>query len=33
MGRGREVFRFLDGRVKSFEEYYDTALLNSKYGA
>jgi hypothetical protein len=26
------VFRFLDGKVKSFEGYYDTALLNSKYG-
>jgi hypothetical protein len=28
-----QVFRFMDGKVKSFEEYYDTALLNSKYGA
>ena len=32
-GRYIQVFRFIDGKVKSFEEYYDTALLNSKYGA
>jgi hypothetical protein len=31
-GRYVQIFRFVDGRVKSFEEYYDTALLNSKYG-
>jgi hypothetical protein len=27
-----QIFRFVDGKVKSFEEYYDTALLNSQYG-
>jgi hypothetical protein len=27
-----QIFRFADGKVKSFEEYYDTALLNSQYG-
>jgi hypothetical protein len=32
-GRYVQVFRFVEGKVKSFEEYYDTALLNSKYGA
>jgi hypothetical protein len=32
-GRYIQVFRFIDGKVKSFEEYYDTAYLNSKYGA
>jgi ketosteroid isomerase-like protein len=32
-GRYIQVWRFIDGKVKSFEEYYDTALLNSKYGA
>jgi ketosteroid isomerase-like protein len=32
-GRYVQVWRFVDGKVKSFEEYYDTALLNSKYGA
>lgn len=32
-GRYVQVWRFIDGKVKSFEEYYDTALLNSKYGA
>jgi hypothetical protein len=26
-----QIFRFEDGKVKSFEEYYDTALLNSAY--
>lgn len=31
-GRYVQVWRFIDGKVKSFEEYYDTALLNSKYG-
>lgn len=31
-GRYVQIFRFRDGKVKSFEEYYDTALLNSKYG-
>ena len=30
-GRYIQVFRFVDGSVKSFEEYYDTALLNSRY--
>jgi ketosteroid isomerase-like protein len=32
-GRYVQLFRFVDGKVKSFEEYYDTALLNSQYGA
>ena len=32
-GRYVQVFRFVGGKVKSFEEYYDTALLNSKFGA
>lgn len=33
-GRYVQIFRFDgDGKVKVFEEYYDTALLNSKYGA
>jgi ketosteroid isomerase-like protein len=32
-GRYVQLFRFAGGKVKSFEEYYDTALLNSKYGA
>jgi ketosteroid isomerase-like protein len=32
-GRYVQLFRFVDGKVKSFEEYYDTALLNSKFGA
>lgn len=27
-----QVFRFTDGKIKSFEEYYDTAQLNSVYG-
>ena len=31
-GRYIQIFRFENGKVKSFEEYYDTALLNSKYG-
>jgi len=26
-----QIWKFIDGRLKSFEEYYDTALLNSKY--
>lgn len=30
-GRYVQVFKFQDGKVKSFEEYYDTALLNSAY--
>jgi hypothetical protein len=32
-GRYVQIFKFVDGKVKSFEEYYDTALLNSVYGA
>jgi hypothetical protein len=32
-GRYVQIFRFVAGKVKSFEEYYDTALLNSKFGA
>ena len=32
-GRYVQIFRFAAGKVKSFEEYYDTAYLNSKYGA
>ncbi|WKN60801.1 nuclear transport factor 2 family protein [Rhodococcus opacus] len=32
-GRYVQIFRFEDGRVKSFEEYYDTAQLNAVYGA
>jgi hypothetical protein len=31
-GRYIQVFRFVDGKIKCFEEYYDTALLNAKYG-
>jgi ketosteroid isomerase-like protein len=31
-GRYIQVFRFAGRKVKSFEEYYDTALLNSIYG-
>ena len=31
-GRYIQVFRFVGGKVKAFEEYYDTALLNAKYG-
>lgn len=31
-GRYVQIFRFAGGKVKSFEEYYDTALLNSKFG-
>lgn len=31
-GRYVQIFRFIDGKVKSFEEYYDTALLNSQFG-
>ena len=27
-----QIFKFVDGKVKSFEEYYDTALLKSKLG-
>jgi hypothetical protein len=32
-GRYVQIFKFVDGKIKSFEEYYDTALLNSQYGA
>jgi hypothetical protein len=32
-GRYVQIFKFENGKVKSFEEYYDTALLNSVYGA
>ena len=32
-GRYVQIFRFIDGRVKSFEEYYDTACLNEAYGS
>lgn len=32
-GRYVQIFRFEHSKVKMFEEYYDTALLNSKYGA
>ena len=32
-GRYVQIFKFEAGKVKSFEEYYDTALLNSVYGA
>jgi hypothetical protein len=31
-GRYIQLFRFSAGKVESFEEYYDTALLNSVYG-
>ena len=31
-GRYIQIFRFRDGKVKSFEEYYDTAMLNAAYG-
>lgn len=31
-GRYIQIFKFKDGKVKSFEEYYDTALLNKAYG-
>jgi len=30
-GRYIQIFKFRDGKVKSFEEYYDTALLNAAY--
>lgn len=30
-GRYIQIFRFRDGKVESFEEYYDTALLNAQY--
>ncbi|AKH70335.1 ketosteroid isomerase-like protein [Spongiibacter sp. IMCC21906] len=30
-GRYVQIFRFRDGKVESFEEYYDTALLNAQY--
>ena len=32
-GRYIQIFRFEKAKVKVFEEYYDTALLNSKYSA
>jgi ketosteroid isomerase-like protein len=28
-----QIFTFENGKVKSFEEYFDTALLNSQYGS
>lgn len=31
-GRYVQIFTFVDNRIKSFEEYYDTALLNRIYG-
>lgn len=31
-GRYIQIFKFEGGRIKSFEEYYDTALLNAIYG-
>jgi hypothetical protein len=31
-GRYVQFFRFVDGKVKSFEEYYDTSVLNAAYG-
>lgn len=31
-GRYVQIFKFEGGKVKSFEEYYDTALLNQAYG-
>jgi len=30
-GRYIQIFHFRDGKVASFEEYYDTALLNAQY--
>ena len=30
-GRYVQIFKFRDGKVQSFEEYYDTALLNKAY--
>jgi ketosteroid isomerase-like protein len=32
-GRYVQIFKFEHGRIKSFEEYYDTAFLNSVYSA
>jgi ketosteroid isomerase-like protein len=32
-GRYVQIFKFADGRIKSFEEYYDTAFLNAVYSA
>jgi hypothetical protein len=32
-GRYVQMFKFEGGKVKSFEEYYDTAQLNAVYGA
>jgi hypothetical protein len=31
-GRYVQIFKFENGKVKSFEEYYDTAMLNIAYG-
>lgn len=31
-GRYVQIFRFRNGKVKSFEEYYDTAVLNAAFG-
>lgn len=31
-GRYIQIFKFENGRIRTFEEYYDTALLNSVYG-
>lgn len=30
-GRYIQIFKFEAGKIKSFEEYYDTALLNASY--
>jgi ketosteroid isomerase-like protein len=30
-GRYVQIFRFIDGKVKSFEEYYDTAKIAEAY--
>ena len=32
-GRYIQIFKFEDGRIRSFEEYYDTARLNAAYSA
>lgn len=32
-GRYIQIFRFEDEKIKTFEEYYDTALLNSIYAS
>lgn len=31
-GRYVQIFKFQNGKVKSFEEYYDTAVLNAAFG-